>query len=152
MNEGLNQDLQKEWDKKLAEAGMPEELSPIKTPPRTISGRETLTSLVPNIEQSLDRFIELPDKLQGDILIDLKKKREAGMPPKQILVRFDVLLAKSEELDKLTVADSDEVYNPNPAKDGPDLEKEKEIGDRVDKLIERMEEEVNKPADTEHIN
>ena len=74
------------------------------------------------------------------------------MPPKQILVRFDVLLAKSEELDKLTVADSDEVYNPNPAKDGPDLEKEKEIGDRVDKLIERMEEEVNKPADTEHIN
>ncbi len=132
---------------------MPEELPPIKTPPRrTISGRETLTALVPDIEQSLDRFIELPDKLQNDILVDLKRKRESGMSPREILGRLDILLAKGKELDKMTAADSDKDYRPTPAKDTPDVEKEKEIAKKVDKLIERMEEKVNRPADTEHIN
>jgi hypothetical protein len=85
-------------------------------------------------------------------LVDLKKKRVAGMSPREILSRFDALLVKGEELDKMTAADSDVIHRPNPAKDETDVEKEKEIAQKVDKLIERMEEEVNKAGDTEHIN
>ena len=75
------------------------------------------------------------------------------MPPRQILDRLEILLTKGEELDKMTAADSDEIYKPMPGKqDTEDANRDKEVSEKVDLLIKRMEEEVSKPGDNEHIN
>jgi hypothetical protein len=135
----INPEIQREWEKKLEKAGLPEEPKPLKIPVEPTSGREILTALVPGIEKSLEEFKALPNKIQDDILEDLKKQRKLGMPPKEILDRFDILIVKGRELDKMTEKDSDRVYIPKL----PEIEEGRSIDDaiaeRVDELIQRIE-------------
>jgi len=129
MPEGLDLKLKSKWNKKLEKAGLPEELEPI----------EMIAQPAPGREEFLEEFKTLPNKIQDDILKDLKEKRKLKMPPKEILDRFKVLVAKGQELDSLTAANSDKVYTPKPFEEKSDREIKEQISEGVDELIKEME-------------
>ena len=140
MNERIDPKLQEEWNKKLESAGLPEELEPIEIPIQPSGKKQILEALGPEIEPSLIEFAYLPEKLQDDILADLKQQREKRMPSKEILNRFEVLVAKGRELDLMTSSDLDKNYKPAPSREELEqIELEKDISEKVDNLIRSIE-------------
>lgn len=140
MPEGIDPNLLNKWNKKLAEVGLPEELKPtnVRIPPA--SNKEVLAVLGPAIEPSLSEFVILPEKIQDDILADLKKQRELKMPSGEILNRFDVLVKKGHELEKMSSADSDRDYKPDPKRE--ELERreiDEALARSVNTLIKKIE-------------
>jgi len=141
MNEKPDLNLRKEWNEKLNQAGLSEEFEPLKVPiVPLLSGMEILKALDPNIEKSLEEFKALPSKIQDDILEDLKNQRKSAMPPKKILDRFKILIARSQELERMTAEDSDKNYNSTRSlKEKKKTQTEEEISMEVDELILKIE-------------
>ena len=141
MFEGPDQNLKKEWDKKLKEAGLPSTVRRQKIPvlnEPNLSAKEVFKKFVLNTEEFLEKFEALSPKIQEDILTDVKDKR-SKMSPQEILDRIEILLAKGGELERMTADDSDKTHHqPEPSREysEDDDEATRRI---VDKFIERAE-------------
>lgn len=135
-------ELQKEWDKKLGAVGLSEKLEPLpRVPVQNVSAKEILTTLVPDIEPFLKNFKVLPSEIQDGILIYARNKRDTGMFPRDILNRLEILITKSQELEKMTEEDSDKVYKPKlPELREEDVNMEEKNSQKVDEFIRRAEE------------
>ena len=89
-----------DWEKKLQEAGMPEELPPLGEELSGIYGevasefkkpsfeKEILDMPDPAIRMALEKFETLPEEQQRVIIEDIKRKKETNMPLVEIISRI----------------------------------------------------------------
>lgn len=145
MRERIDPKLKDKWEKKLADAGLPEKMAPLGVPITQVAEREVLEIFDPEMQASLKKLSVLPDKVQEDVLADMRNQRERGVSPREILDRFDILVAKGEELTKLSSEDSDKDHKPKPSKEDLDRAKEEKVTEKdVDRLIKRIERIIKK--------
>jgi len=148
MKENMD-NLQKEWEDKLAAEGLPTEAEikrrekvPIEFVPEVVAREGRFTQ--EEIDRVFDLYEDLPHKLQENILEDLKNKRDEGMTRRDILDRFAMLIAKSEELMTLPDDESDMKYTPTDVNNEQEFtELEDAISNKVDDIIKRAERIIN---------
>ena len=142
-----------DWEKVLAENGEPLINDPLMVPVN--SAEDFLLDHTPDIKESLNLFKSLSVDIQNDILIDLKKQRDLEIVPEEILQRFEILVAKGEELEKMTSEeDSDKKFKPKFPEDHTESNLDDKISDEADRLITEIEEIIKKEEATKksHIN
>lgn len=156
------QDLQKEWERKLAAEGLPSgqqvnkrEKVPIDFVSDMVTRESGYTET--QIDRVFDLYEDLPKEIQQNILDDLRKKRDNGLTRMAIMDRFAMLITKGHELVALPEDKSDEEYVPAPTRISEELQEEKEvISERVDDIIERAEQIIKrdntKPPSAEPVN
>ena len=109
MREKIDPKLKKEWESRLSEFGLGEELD---GPKRASSEEEEALSAEHLIsEKLLKRFAGLPGKIREDILEDVRKGHQAEESLVEISERTEVLIAKAEELVRINNNSSDRQYN-----------------------------------------
>jgi len=154
MNEGLNENLKHEWEQKLKEVGLPEELPPIggdleEVPEDRITNmadsshpsfEETVFDAAePSMKICLDQFSALSEEKQKLILEDIKKHQDGTMTLADIKKRVFSFITGNEIFDTLSAVDAEKPFVPHL----PSGETDKEIDDNraknIDALIEKME-------------
>ena len=139
----IDPELKKEWEDKLSEFGLGEDMNdPHLVPMEEI---ETETETETDIDMRrlisralLGRFARLPEKFRGDILNDVKKRHKLGDSFVEICERAHTLIAKAEELDEMDDAGDKHSSGRKTEDDRSEEDKQAAI-DSVDKLIEKFE-------------
>ena len=171
MRENIDPNLsdKDKWEKILEEADLPKDLKPTGVPLTKSLMEKAFHTNHPElgitdleVEKSLAGFETLSSKIQDDILVDLKKRRSLKMPPREILERFNFLVAKglilkSQELGEITTMYSDVNHEPKLSQEESEKrEIDEAIARSVNILItkiERMrqiENQKSKPPETIH--
>lgn len=136
-----------DWEQRLRDAGMPEELPPVGQELAGVSGefaseskktsfeKEILDMPDPVMKMALEKFGTLPEDMQGVIIEDIKNKKETNMPLAEIKDRICRLVEGTYKMVKIKIPDLK----------NEEIEEEKEEGDQrpkgltIDELIEKME-------------
>lgn len=129
------------WEKKLANAGMPGSLPRTKIPINeqtmglVADKRESneQSFLTEAMQPVLEDFSSLPDVIQDDIIADITTRQQAGMGFGEISKRLVLLVQKGAELANKPSEDSDKYYRPRPSHEQLKLDKE------TAKLLEELE-------------
>lgn len=98
--------------------------------------------MVVAMQEVLERFSSLPEKLQDDIIEDIKKQRGDGVGYKEISNRVKLLVQKGEELSGMEIDNTDDLI-----KELEERRKRKEIEDSKKEPKKNTEEKprVEKP-------
>ena len=142
--ERIDPKMSGEWNERLAKEGLPEitevEKLPAEAVGETVSKNEE-EILAFAMEEVLQEYAVLPPKLQEDIIIDIKSKKEEGMKFSEISNRVNVLVQKAKELVQLNSDDSDKEHKPKPTPEESKLQNEQELEvENIDDLIKKLEE------------
>ena len=127
------------WNRKLEKAGLPEELEPIEIPVPP-SSREILSDMVPELDKlSLNVFLGLHEKLQADIVADIRRQKNSGAKMENVLNRLKLLIKKGIELEDVDRKNLDTKHKPQPsASDRENGEINEAVTRTVNESIEKI--------------
>ena|SRR3989344_7875062 len=123
------------WEKKLVEAGMPENL-PLEVAlptPESEKNEQELQMFSEAMSNLLEHYSDLPPKIQRDIYADVIAKHEEGLPFLAIAKRVRMLVEKGKELVGMGSEASDKNYRPRSSAE------ELKLNGETEKLLKELE-------------
>jgi hypothetical protein len=132
--EKIDQNLQDEWNKKLAAEGLledPQKEDGLARPSADMSEIE-LKMLSEAMTGVLEEFSDLSPKIQEDIIADVLIQHKEGKPFSEVASRVKMLVQEGKKLEAMDGSQSDKHYIPQPSFEDVKLNGETE------KLLEEL--------------